>query len=108
MGHPINYDDFEVKEFLEAGFSRTKGNIIAKLRARGVKYQIFSADKCSKGGYRYGQYALFGVQRFKYVYDMERKSEFIEYLTALFNEVNPDASIGLRRAFTKILHNNRL
>lgn len=102
---PKDIDD--ITEFELMGFAGASSRLLVYIRRHYMLIRIFSNAR-SKGANRsYGSGKVFGDYR-KYYYKIDYKDEFVEFLVKKFYENNPDPCPGLKMAFTRMLHQNRL
>lgn len=97
----------DIVEFEKIGFYRASLRLLAYIRKHEILVRIFNNAR-SKGSNRsFGSGKIFGDYR-KYYYKIDHKDEFVEFLVKKFYENNPDPAPGLKMAFSRMLHQNRL
>ena len=101
-------NDFETEGFVKASCNASTLN---RLRAQyGEYFRIFHAGSNYSAGrsrVKYGPYEIFG-SKIHYYYDVRKESEFVNFLTNMFYEKNPDPDGDIRKAFTRTLHVHKL
>jgi hypothetical protein len=108
----INYLP-DVYEFETEGFVKSSRNktVLNRLRSQyGTYLRMFNAgcnNSIGRSGAKYGSYDIFG-NKICYYYDIRKESEFVDFLTRLFYENNPDPDEEIRKVFTRILHLHKL
>lgn len=102
-----NVKDNEILEFELIGFARVSRNLLKYIRRNNVSIKIFSSAK-TKGAKRlHGSTRILG-EYYRYYYKVDHKNEFVNFLVDKFYKNNPLPSVGMRIAFTHILHDNGL
>lgn len=102
----------QIKEFESLGFAKSSSVLLNYIRnKKDINVRIFRygalARTGRKGKTRYSSIDIFG-ERCAYIYCIEHNEDFIKFLVNKFLNKNPDPDKGLRSAFTRILHTNKL
>lgn len=102
----------QINEFESLGFAKSSRTLLNYIRnKKDINVRIFrygtSARTGRKGRTRYSSIDIFG-DRCTYIYYIEHKEDFVEFLVNKFLSKNPEPNRGIRTAFTRILHTNRL
>ncbi len=107
----------EIKEFESLGFAKSSRSLLQYMRNNNCAYvRIFRPGTSPKTGSRCsGSYTsmdffgpIFGAHRISFLYDSRRKKDFVDFLVDKFLTKNPEPSIGIRNAFSRLLHENGL
>jgi|SRR3989304_1909865 len=105
----------EIKMFVERGYARSSTTLLYRIRIKdpelnGIQIRFFdpkSGGSKSLGSIKYTSRDMLG-ETYTYYFDIERREEFANFLVKKFYENNPNPEKGLKKAFTKLLHLNRL
>lgn len=102
----------EIQEFEFVGFARSSPVLLNHIRnKKDANARIFrygaSARSGRKGTTKYSSIDIFG-ERIVYIYYIEYKEDFVDFIVGKFLKKNLDPDKGLRIAFTRILHSNGL
>lgn len=107
----------EIEEFISLGFARSTDALLRYMRRNDDSctshIRIFrpgvSARAGRQGSTTYTSSDIFGCTfGLLYLYDIRRKEEFVDFLVDKFIASNPNPDTGIRKAFTRILHTNKL
>lgn len=97
----------EIIEFEITGFSRASDKLLDYIRKNSILFKIFNSTKTKGASRSYGPVKIIG-DYYRYYYNIEYKEEFVDFLVEKFYRINPDPDQSIRKAFTRILHNNGL
>ena len=97
----------EIIEFETIGFSRRSEKLLDYIRKNNILVKIFNSTKTKGANRSKGPIKVIG-EYYKYYYKIEYKKEFVDFLVRKFYRINPDPDLSIKRAFTRILHNNGL
>jgi len=102
----------KIKEFEIAGFAKSSPVLLNYIRnKKDINVRMFrygtSARAGRKGTTKYSSIDIFG-ERTVYIYHIEYKDNFVDFIVDKFLNKNPDPDKGLRAAFTRTLHSNGL
>ena len=102
----------KIKEFESTGFAKSSSVLLNYVRnKKDIDVKMFrygiTARAGRKGGTRYSSIDIFG-ERIVYIYRVEYKDNFVDFIVDKFLNKNPDPDTNLRKAFTRILHLNGL
>ncbi len=97
----------EITEFKDSGYARSSVKLLYYLRHYIPSFKIFRPScvtgSCRKGPNIYSPFDIFG-DNYSYYFDKERKEDFVDFLVIKFLTKNKSPDIGIRKAFTRILH----
>lgn len=102
----------KIKEFESTGFTKSSPVLLNYTRnKKDINVRIFrygaTARAGRKGTIRYSSIDIFG-ERIVYIYNIEHKDNFVDFIVDKFLNKNPDPDKGIRSAFTRALHLNGL
>ena len=102
----------EIKMFIEKGYARASATLLYRLRNNpiGIEIRFFdpkAGNSKSLGSIKYSSRDILG-DVYSYYFDTERTENFINFLVGKFYEKNQNPDIGLKKAFTRLLHSHRL
>ena len=101
-----NFPD-EIIEFEIIGFGRSSEKLLDYIRRNNIFVKIFSSTKTKGSNRTNGPNNILG-DYYRYYYKIENKKEFVDFLVQKVYKINPDPEPIIRKAFTRILHNNGL
>ena len=108
----VENDVDDIQELNEKGFARISQRLLYYIRANNMPDIKFfrpcsiNASGC-KVSVRYSSSDIFGDHHV-YCFDIKRKKEFVDFLVGKFFRMNEDPDSGIRKAFTRILHQHGL
>jgi hypothetical protein len=100
-------------KFREIGYARSDPILLSNLRnnqefqTMNIRHFVNNMGYHSHGSIKYTSVDILG-EKFKYYFDMDRKENFVDFLVKKFYEKNPNPEMGLKKAFTRLLHLNKL
>lgn len=102
----------DVQELNEKGFAKISSRLLYYIRMNNISdikffRPSFMTTSGSKGSIRYSSSDIFG-DHCAYCFDIKRKKEFVDFLVAKFFMVNENPDHGIRKVFTRILHQHGL
>lgn len=97
----------EIIEFEMIGFTRPSEKILDYIRTKNILTKMFNSTKTKGSNRKNGPIKIFG-DYYRYYYKIECKKEFVDFLVRKLYENNPDPEPKIRKAFTRILHDNGL
>ena len=97
----------EIIEFEIIGFSRTSDKLLDYIRKNNILVKIFNSTKTKGANRSNGPVKILG-EYYRYYYKIEHKKEFVDFLVEKFYKINPSPEQNIRKAFTRLLHNNGL
>jgi len=101
----------EMKELVERGFVRPSRRLNQYIRKHPELRQavsVFKGGSVGRGRTKYSGYDLLGREQLTLYYLKGREEELSKYLEELFYKKNPEPNEGLRKAFTRLLHDHGL
>ena len=102
-----------IQEFNEKGFARISKRLLYHIRTNNVPdIKFFRPGSMSPSSgrkvlVRYSSSDIFGDHHV-YCFDIKRKKEFVDFLVEKFFRMNEYPEIGMRKVFTRILHDHGL
>lgn len=102
----------EIQELNKKGFARISSRLLYYIRTNYMSdIKFFRPGSIttsgSKGSIKYSSSDVFGDHH-AYCFDIKRKKEFVDFLVGKFFRVNGDPGSGIRKVFTRILHQHGL
>lgn len=102
----------DIQEFNKKGFARISSRLLYYIRTNDMSDIKFFrhgsiTTSGSKGSIKYSSSDIFGDHH-AYCFDIKRKKEFVDFLVAKFFGVNEDPDNGMRKVFTRVLHQHGL
>lgn len=107
-----NDTEAEIQEFNEKGFVRISKRLLYYIRINNISdIKFFRPGSINPAGgtrsIRYSSSDIFGDHH-AYCFDIKRKKEFVDFLVEKFFIANEHPDSGIRKVFTRILHQHRL
>jgi hypothetical protein len=97
-------------KFRKRGYARADSVLLYNLR-NNQEFQMmnirFFVIGMGRKNQKYSGMDIFG-EKFKYYFDMERREDFVDFLVKKFYKKNPNPEDGIKKAFTRLLHLNKL
>lgn len=108
----VENDVDDIQELNEKGFARISKRLLYYIRTNNMSdIKFFRPGSINASGgkvsIRYSSSDIFGDHR-AYCFDIKRKKEFVDFLVGKFFRVNEDPDSGIRKAFTRTLHQHGL
>jgi hypothetical protein len=97
----------EIIEFEMIGFARPSDKLLDYIRGNNILVKIFNSTKTKGSNRKNGPIKIFG-DYYRYYYKIEFQKEFVDFLVEKFYKNNPDPDPNIKKAFTRILHDNGL
>ncbi len=102
----------DIQELNKKGFVRISSRLLYHIRINAMSdIKFFRPGSIttsgSKGSIKYSSADIFGDHH-AYCFDIKRKKEFVDFLVGKFLRVNEDPDSGIRKVFTRILHQHGL